>query len=317
MRSVFRAATLAATAAFVLSSLVVRADETTQGYRYLMHSASPPVNAFDDAPDTFDRVSSRTVWQAPERTLIWSRDDQVGQPEVAGFALGQRRMGLLVPWFDPARSSAEETGWDDYGKAITYEAFDVSVHPGDEDRTIAGAPATHYRVEADLVRRKEGASADVHIALSTDVWVHEDKPFSWAPFATAGMFAEPRMQVALYEKLSKLGMVVRAESEFERHARDETGNVLGHPHESTRVTWVTDLETAPVPVVDVPLATDATLAELRKASRADAEGACRTVAAGGTPQFVERLLNESQQAAFLPELEKMCQRRAARQSSGG
>lgn len=312
MRAALCAATLAAAVAF--GPVNGRADDTAEGYRYLMYSASPPASAFDDDPDTFDRVSKRFVWQAPERTLMWSREHQVGQLDVASFALGERRMGLLVPWFDPSRSPAEESGWDDYGKPLSYRSFDVSVVRGDEDRTVAGAPAAHYRLEADLVNRKEGDSADMHISLTTDVWVHQDKPFSWAPFATAGMFAEPRMQVAMYQKLSELGMVVRAESVFRRQAQDEDGNTLGYPHEDSRLTWVNDLERATVPVVAVATASDEILRELRKASREDAEGTCLEVAEGNTPAFVEELLNPAQQAVFLPELEAMCQRRAERRS---
>jgi hypothetical protein len=218
-------------------------------------------------------------------------------------------MGLFVPHRDLDRLSSDPDGWTSYGDPLEYERFDVELTRGDQDRTIAGAPAAHYRLAADVIAREEGDGAYMQSVLTSDVWIREDAPFSSAPLSVDRAYADPRLQAALAEALGELGMIVRIQSQYRNQARSEEGEALGYPHEGTHLAWASEIEPASVRAVDVPIVSETTWEALRDAARENREAACETALAGGAPDFVETLLDADQREAFLPHLRERCEGR--------
>lgn len=305
-------ATLALAGGLLAVAVQARAADTAQGYRYILHNATPPAGDFDKDPSQLKHVAELYVMQNGEQAMIWARKSDLGDMDKARFARGDLRMGLFLPRWDLSRSASEDNGWKSYGDTVNYRTFKVSVKRGDGNREVAGFPAKHYVLNADIVERTEGDSADSHTKISSDLWVLEDKPFSWAPYSTPGIYGDPRLQVAVYEKLSKLGMVVRAETTYSRQAQDENGKALAQPYNGTFLTWVSDLEPAQVPVANPPKSDRDTLKALRKAFREDPQGYCKTVLNGGTPDFVAQRLGADQQRAFLEALGGQCRKHMKR-----
>jgi len=289
-------------------AMLARAADTVQGFSYVLHNATPSAGDLDKDPSQLKHSAELYVMQGGSQAIIWSRESDVGDVDKARFARGDLRMGLFLPRWDLSRSASEESRWTSYGDTVKYKTFQVTVKPGDDNREIAGFSAKHYVLKADIVERTEGDSADTHTKISSDLWVLEKKPFSWAPYATPGIYGDPRLQVAVYEKLSRLGMVVRAETTYSRQAQDADGKPLAEPYNGTYLTWITDLQSAQVPVVNPPESDRATLKKLRSAFREDPQGYCKTVLDDGTPDFVARELNVEQQKAFLEALGEQCRK---------
>ena len=278
-----------------------------QGYRYLIHSAKPAGDRFDAEPSSFERVTTRYVAQGPQFTAMWmSADEQT--LDRASFARGERRMGLFVPYRDLDRPASNPAGWTDFGRPLEYQSFDVEVSRGDDDRTIADRSASHYMLEAEYNVRRAGSQDTPwsNKTVSSDVWIVEDLPFSAAPISGDRAYADPRLQAALAEHLGALGMIVRIETEYARHSVDEDGAVLGHPNEGTHLAWVTDLESAAIAALDIPMASEEQLDALRDASRENREQTCETVMAGQTPDFVSTQLDGEQARVFVEHLAARC-----------
>ncbi|MGM0516087.1 MAG: hypothetical protein ACQER6_00640 [Pseudomonadota bacterium] len=292
-------------AVVVLPTATALSGESADGFRYVLHSASPSPSRLSADPTTFDRVVERWIAQGPGQSLMF-REENEQDPERATLALGERRMGLTVPHWDLDKSPGDKSGWTSYGKAIDYEVFDVEIERGEKDRPIAGSTASHYRLNASVVSKDERSMVPTRQTLESDLWVHEDKPFGFAPFATQGMYGDPRLSAALRERLGDLGLVVRVESRHTSQPIDENGEPLRDPREDGHVAWVSDLEPAPVPQIDLPRIDPTTFRELRRISREQSDSICKTVDAGKTPAVFRRRLDDEQLAAFMPAVREQC-----------
>ena len=173
-----------------------RAQETVEGFEYVLDAVKPDAGSLGDAPEMFEDPTRRIVEQGPEFTLMWIADRE-RTLEAASFARGETRMGLFVPYRDLDRPSSDPDGWTSYGDPLEYDRFEVELVRGDDDRTVAGAPAAHYRLTADIVVREEGESAFSRSTLTSDVWIHEDAPFTSAPLSVDRAYADPRLQAIL------------------------------------------------------------------------------------------------------------------------
>ncbi len=302
-----------ASAVFVLFAAVgvASAADMTSGYRYELHNARPPADAFGKDPSTFKHAATLWVEQGPHYSLIWGRGDH-HTLKSARFARGRMRMGLFTPHWDFSRPSSDPTGWTSYGHPLEYKAFSVDVQPGGKDRKIDGEQAAHYILKADFASRQKGDSAYEHVTLTSDLWVLKDKPFSWATYATPGIYGDPRLDAAMSEKLSKLGLVVRTETTYQRYPESQDGKKLSDARKGTFLTWLTHIQSAQVPNPSLPTVSYQTTRELQHATWKDADGTCHTVTTGGTPQFVKDMLNAEQRGPFLEHLRAACERRAKR-----
>lgn len=286
------------------------AEDSVEGYRYVLYNANVEPEELEGDPAEIDG-SAQYVTQGPEWTVM-RYSVEAESLRGARFATGELRFGLFVPYWKEGQSAADETGWSSYGTPVSYKSFNLRVRPGEQDREIDGRQASHYVVEADFTTRSEGEDVWAHTTLTSDIWALEDKSFSLAPFATAGAYGDPRLTVALFERLSELGLVVRVETRHERRYQEDDGTEVGHPRDGVHVAWVTEFESAEVTDLNLPRASEATVDALRTALRANADAACESALAGETPAFAKELLDEEQQAGFFSYLEARCEERASR-----
>ena len=317
-RSTRRRTCLAAGLVVALSTAaagVSSAEDTVSGYRYQLHNARPSANAFDNDPSAFKHAATLWVEQGPHHTLIWGSADH-HTLNSASFARGRMRMGLFTPHWDFSRPASDAEGWTSYGRPLEYKSFSVDVTPGGKDRKIDGEQAAHYVLKADFSNRQKGGSAYDHVTISSDLWVLKDKPFSWATYATPGIYGDPRLDAAMTEKLSKLGLVVRAETTYERYPESPAGKKLDDARKGTYLSWLTGIHAANVPDPYLPTVSYQTTRELQHATWKDADGTCHKVTSGGTPEFVKDMLNPEQRASFLHYLGAACERRAKRKHKG-
>lgn len=309
----FVAAFAVSTSALAVSAAPAKAEETVNGYSYQLYGTTRvPADQLGTYPPDAESPRIDHVMQGPEYTLMWLNPGR-NKPAVdsASFAQGDKEMGLFIPYWEAGRSASDTTGWSDSGgMTIHYSSFNVEVTRGKEDQDIAGGEAQHYILTADITERGEDNTADTHITLHSNVWVLSDKPFSWAPYSTPGIYADPRLQVAVAEQLGNLGMVVRSDTRYTRESIDDDGEVLGAPYSGTWVAWVTDLKSAQVPVLDMPpLADRQTFLTLQESFRKDTSGACKTILAGSTPAFIKDTLNAEQRKSVEADLYTSCQYR--------
>ncbi|MGD8379214.1 MAG: hypothetical protein PVI56_06370 [Gammaproteobacteria bacterium] len=302
----------AAMAMLLMTPASVLATGGANGYQYQLHNVRPPAGAFDKDPSTF-RHKPATIWveQGPHYTMTWATQDQHTLKR-ASFARGMMRMGLFVPHWDFRRPASDATGWTSYGRPLEYKSFNVDIQPAAGDRKIEGAIARHYVLKADFTNRNKGNSGWMRTTLTGNFWIAGDKPFSWATFATPGIYGDPRLDAAMSEKLSKLGLVVRAETTYHTQPMSSDGKKLGDGRDGNYLTWLSDIRPAKVRDVSPPSVSYQTTRELQHATWKDADGTCKTVMAGGTPDFVGEMLSGGQQAPFLDHLRAACKRRAER-----
>jgi|GEM_PF-1636585 len=304
----FLATTMVLAFSFTGIALAEDNEQTANGYSYTLHTARPDVEDLGQFPPAYENPTTEHVLQGPEHTLIWR--DRVSERTVdnASFALGERQMGLYIPYWPQDKPASDASGWEEYGDKITYGNFNVKVEPGEEKREIAGGMAQHYVLTADYTRQLERDPADVRHQLSADLWILTDKPFSFAPFHTAGAYEDPRFDAALVAELSKLGMVARSDTRHSSVVVDEDGQEIGSKHEGTWTTWIDDLKPAEVPVLDMPVGDEATLQVLQDEFRKQPDETCQTVIAGSTPDFIVQNLNSAQQTAVVEDLLRSCKR---------
>lgn len=288
-----------------LSQPVLSQTPETDGYRYTLHEARP--DSLEVSPAALDPVE-RYVAQGQESTLIWTSgvEPTLDHASIAG---GQKQMGLLIPYWDPDLSPADDSGWSMYGRPISYKSFDMSVERGKNDHDVDGQPASHYVMKASLVIGAEGDPVSIHEELTSDVWIAADKPFSYAPFNNDSIYGgDPRLGAAISEALSELGMVLRLETSHFSQIRED-GVAAKEGRESAHIAWVTDLRAAKVPDVNVPLGSEQLLSDLRSASRENPEETCAAAINGELPGFVREMLDASAQEPFMKALKKSCERR--------
>jgi len=292
------------------------ATKMVDGYSYQLHNATPPADAFDKDPSTYHNPATSWVEQGPHYTMSWGSKDH-HTVERASFAHGRMRMGLFATHWDLSRPSSNPDGWASYGRPLAYRTFNVDVRRADGgDRRIDGEMAKHYILTADFsYRYKDGNSNYEHETIHANLWTLGDKPFSFIPFSTAGMYGDPRLDAAMSEKLSKLGLVVRVESTAHFQAISKDGKKLGDGHDGTFLTWLSDIKPAKVPDVHLPTVSYMTTTKLQHATWQDADGTCHTVINGGTPDFVKKILSGDQRAPFLKHLRAACVRRAKHKQS--
>lgn len=287
-------------------TLPVQAAETTSGYSYTLHAAKPSVEDLGQFPPQYEDPIARHVLQGPEHTLMWRNSASRGDTNSATFALGERHMGLYVPYWEPGKSASETTGWNDYGDELTYSSFSVNVERAEGEREIAGGMAQHYVLTADYTRHQGDDPASGRNRIHSDLWVLADKPFSFAPFHVSGAYEDPRLGAAVVAELGELGMVVRSDARYSSVAVDDGGNETGFKHEGTLTTWIADLEPAEVPVVNLPVADHNTMDALQDGFRQHQDEACKAAIAGSTPEFIKPILSADQQPAALKDLRESC-----------
>lgn len=294
------------TASTIALALPALAAETTSGYAYTLHTTKPSANDLGQFPPKYKNPTARHVLQGPEHTLIWRGTASGRNVDDASFALGERRMGLYVPHWQPGKSAWETTGWNDYGHELTYSSFSVKVERAEGEREISGGVAQHYVLTADYTRHRGSDPSSERKRMHADLWILADKPFSWAPFHASGGYDDPRFGAALTARLDELGMVVRSDARYSSVAVDDGGNEVGTKHEDTWTTWIVGLEPAEVPVLNVPVADHDTIEALQDGFRKHQAEACEAVMAGATPDFIKRTLNAEQQPSVVTDLRRSC-----------
>lgn len=288
----------------------VHAQQDADAYQYDIHYAtSPATGAGGSAPEPED-ARVRHALQGPEVTLLWAQGQEKTM-ENARFARHEEVMGMLMPKWSLARSAAEKTGWTALGREIQYDTFDVDFRRGDDDRTIAGRPAKNYVFEAKLTKRVGTSARKQHLAVTANLWVLEDRPFSWAPFAvfgTTGVNADPRLQAALAERLAERGTVGRAETNLSLEVLAEDDSVTGGSEQRFYV-WIENLKSAEPPRVQKPMVSQETMRTVESAFKKDPQAFCETVLSGSTPTAAQETLTEKQQTAFIDSTRAFCERR--------
>ena len=284
--------------------------QTTSGFSYTLHTARPDVEDLGQFPPAYENPTTEHVLQGPEHTLIWR--DRVSERTVdkASFALGERHMGLFIPRWEKGKQVSESTGWTEFGYPLVYLDFNVQVERGEGARALAGGQAEHYVLTADFNSKRETDPGSSRYQIHSDLWILKDKPFSFAPFHTPGLYGDPRFGAAIEAELSKLGMVVRSDARYSRVTIDRDGNETNSRSKGTWTTWITDLKPAEVPVIDMPVGDEATLQVLQDEFRKKPDEACQTVINGTTPDFIAENLNSAQQSAVLKDLGRSCKRQA-------
>lgn len=312
---------ISATAMLAVSAtafaLPARAAETTSGYAYTLHTIKPSADDLGQFPPQYKNPTVRHVLQGPKHTLIWRGSASRRDVDNASFALGERRMGLYVPHWQPGKSASETTGWDDYGHELTYSSFSVKIERAEGEREIAGGMAQHYVLTADYTRRRGNDPSSARKRMHSDLWILADKPFSWAPFDTSGGYGDPRFGAAVTAKLGELGMVVRSDARYSSVGVDDDGNEVGTKHEGTWTAWIVDLEPAEVPVLNVPVADHDTMEALQDGFRKYQDEACEAAMAGSTPDFIKQILNTDQQPPVVDDLRRSCKRHVMQAFSRG
>lgn len=285
-------------------------NQVTEGYSYTLHTANPDVEVLGQFPPAYDNPTTEHVLQGPEYTLIWR--DRISERTVdkASFALGERHMGLFIPRWEKGKPVSESTGWTEFGYPLVYLDFNVQVERGEGARALAGGQAEHYVLTADFNSKRETDPGSSRYKIHSDLWILKDKPFSFAPFHTPGLYGDPRFGAAIEAELSKLGMVVRSDARYSRVTIDRDGNETNSRSKGTWTTWITDLKPAEVPVIDMPVGDEATLQVLQDEFRNKPDEACQTVINGTTPDFIAENLNSAQQSAVLEDLGRSCKRQA-------
>lgn len=284
------------------------AAETTSGYAYTLYTSRPAVDELGQFPPQYESLTVRHVLQGPEHTLIWRGDSSTRDVSEASFALGERRMGLYVPYWQPGKSASDTTGWSEYGHELTYSNFSVKVERAEGEREFSGGVAEHHVLTADYTRHRESDPSSERMRMHSDLWILTDKPFSWAPFDSSGGYSDPRLGAAMVARLGELGMVVRSDARHSSVAVDDDGNEVGTHHEGTWTTWIADLEPAEVPVVNMPVADHSTMEALQNGFREHQGEACTAVMAGSTPAFIEQILHADQQPPVVADLRRSCKR---------
>lgn len=287
-------------------------EQTTSGFSYTLHTARPDVKDLGQFPPAYENPTTEHVLQGAEHTFIWR--DRIAKRTVdnASFALGERHMGLYIPHWPQDKLPSEASGWEEYGDQLSYSNFSVNVERIEGEREIAGGMAQHYVLTADYTRQLERDPVDVRHQLSADLWILTDKPFSFAPFHTAGAYSDPRFGAAVVAELSKLGMVVRSDARYSSVAADDNGEEIGNKHEGTWMTWIVGLKSAEAPVLNMPLGDLETLNLLQDAFRNQPDETCTAVLASETPNFIKQNLNSQQQAAVIKDLNHSCKSHAVR-----
>lgn len=289
-------------------ALPAGAAETTSGYAYTLYTSRPAADELGQFPPQYESPTVRHVLQGPEHTLVWRDGNSTRDVNDASFALGERRMGLYVPYWEPGKPASDTEGWDDYGHELTYSSFSVEVERAEGERELAGGVAEHYVLTADYTRHRGSDPASERMRMHSDLWILTDKPFSWAPFDSSGGYSDPRLGAAMVASLDRLGMVVRSDARHSRVAVDDDGNEVGTNHEGTWTTWIADLEPTEVPVVNMPVADHDTMEALQNGFREHQDEACTAVMAGSTPAFIKQILHADQQPPVVAELRRSCKR---------
>lgn len=283
------------------------------GWTYQLHTASPPAKQLDASPWDIEDATISYIAQGPHYTLKWARADHHTLKH-ARFSQGRRNMGLFVPRWPPGKSADDAQGWASYGHAITYRSFSVSVERGKHDRKIDGRQTRHYILTADFANRDDrdmdGVFSQVHI--TTDLWVYPDAPFSWVPFDTAGVYGDPRLDAAMLDKLSDLGLVMRAETRYSNQTIKADGSKLDYHNDGTFLTWVSGLKAATVPAPDMPVVAKDRVKKLQTEFRKDRAGACKTMLAGKVPGFVSDALDGDAAQVFVTNMSAACKRHMQR-----
>ncbi|HLQ84976.1 MAG TPA: hypothetical protein VK110_02395 [Salinisphaeraceae bacterium] len=295
-------------AALICSVSVAAAAQTVDGYEYKIHSAVVEAEELGKFPPDYPDAITRHFRQGPRHTLMWGDLVEERTPDNASFARGERRLGLLIPHWPAERRATQDTGWDSYGEPLVYNSFASSVERGDDDRTIAGHAARHYVFKADFSVRRENEAASIQQKIVSQLWIVPELPFSWAPYAVLGIYADPRLGAAILHQVGELGMVVRVDTGYEEKTILEDGSLAGTPRQRAHVGWVTDLQPTAVPQLDVPVADEATFERLSVALGDDREDICQMVADGEIPAAANKVLTAKQQPAVLQALREVCAR---------
>lgn len=305
----FRFAILSLTALMLAQAAPVHAQQDAEAYEYDVHYATSPATGAGVTPSEPEDVAIRHALQGPGMALLWNEEEK-RTPENARLARHEEVLGLFMPKWSIARSASEATGWTAVGRAIQYDRFLVDFRRGDDDRTVAGHPATHYVFEAHITRQVEGSARKQRYATTTDVWVLEDRPFSWVPFAvfgTTGVNADPRLQVALAERLAERGMVARAETRLSFEMLPEDGTANGAGSEQRFLVWVEGVKPAAPPQLEAPVATWEAAEAFQKAVGDNPQAFCKAVLEGSTPAVVREAFPAEQQAVLMQNASSQCQ----------
>lgn len=291
-------------------ALPARAGDDARGYTYRLHQAKTSVEQLGQDVSQYEPVSgSRTVIQGPDVTLEWLDRIPPAErvPENAIYPRYRKSMGLLAPhyWAD-GRPASRDSGWHERDYAIYYDSFSTTFKRGDDDRRIAGHQAEHYIFTAQYVSWAEGDPRKEHNDVTYNLWVLPDVPFSWATLRV--LHPDERVGVAMAENLADRGLVARMDKKRARFIARPDGGKRPARH-SAAVAWISDLESATPPTLDLPIVDAESVNKLEARFRQDQKTFCKTVLSGDTPSAVTELLDDEAQDAFITALRPGCAKR--------
>lgn len=303
---------LAAAATSLALAASAQAANDSGGYSYRLHQAKTSVDQLGQDLSQYEQTGGpRYVIQGPDITLEWldriSPEERA--PQNASYPLYRKSMGLLVPhyWAD-GRPASQEQGWHGPGYDIYYDSFATDFKRGDDDRLIDGHQAEHYIFTAQHISWAEGDPRKEHSDATYDLWVLPDVPFSWATLRALN--PDERVAVAMAENLADLGLVARMDKKRTRFVAlsDDEKTPVQH---FANVAWISDLEPATPPTIDLPIVDAAAIDTLEADFRKDQETFCKTLLSGDTPASVSELLDDKAQDAFVNAIRPGCEKRYA------
>lgn len=293
------------------------AQEAGEALRYELRTADGPATraltpGAAEEPAVPDVSADRTpteVIQAPGVTLVGP----------LGEELTWESAHLRLVDNTPVRDGPGGTlvgSWPDPGDDVSYGPVVVEVRRGDRDAAVAGREATHYVLEAELLRRQPGR--DHHYRITSELWVLEDLPFTWAPFGrytTSLPSYDPRLREAMEKELERLGLVARAVTtvDFELLDEDDTpGDPSNAGSTSVKAFEISNLTRAPAPERPAgPVVAAEFMDRLGRAVMADPAGTCARATAGEMLEVIREGVPSSHREAVLSEVAARCERDAA------
>lgn len=307
-----------APAFLLLTGLSVDAAAAQEGeaYRYeLRNAGGPAVQALTEGaeekppvPDVSGDRTPQQVLQGPGITLVGPLGEELT------WESAQTRL------MDNARVMSGGAGgtliksWPELRVEVDYETLRVDVRRGNDDATVAGRDAKHYVMEAELLRRHPEGRKDQRFLITSQLWVLEDLPFSWAPFGVlsdALPSYDSRLRAAMEEELAELGLVARAVTTvgFEVLGPDDApGDPSNGGSTQVKAFEIANISRTSAPVgPDAPVVTKAFTRRLERALTQRPAEMCGQLVAGEIPDVIRKGIPEADRAGVVSSLAAHCE----------
>lgn len=302
------------TAAALATAPSAAAQETGEALRYELRTADGPATqaltpGATEEPDVPDVSADRTpteVIQAPGVTLVGPLGEELT------WESSHLRMVDNAPVREGPGGTLVER-WPEPRGEVTYGPVMVQTRRGGRDAAVAGREATHYVLEAELLRRHPGR--DHHYRITSELWVLEDLPFTWAPFGTGSTSLpsyDPRLREAMERELERLGLVARAVTtvDFELLDDEDTpGDPSNAGSTSVKAFEIANITRVPAPERPAaPVLSGGFVDRLERAMMTDPAGTCARATAGEMLEVVREGVPSSHREAVLSQVATGCEK---------